>query len=684
MQYRLHCQKKHLLHHTLLKTIFVSLFSFCIYSLCPTTLAKEITGNEINTNISSNSVTLAFDQLFGKQWQNKALTTWQLAVPIDTKKLTQNPLHIQWGNNRIHLKISRYAVTYFNEYGQKSFNDLIRPNAQRLYLVFESNGHDRAQIQLVQTKENSVLAVTPFINWPIPHTTTFPKIRIDGLTDDDIHTEKLVKVVGNKDVLAPVRKKRNTYGQIICAHDTFWILDFLLHTHCEIQYSGKDLLALLDQQTSGYAQVGGQTPEQQIERPYYHEPRKSASTLKNILVGTKEKPILSSYAAAKACFVPLHTVLSNRKPRGNPQIDYDCVYSTEHIISIYTRIYGTTSSGQWNQRHFDRLINHILRTGKTGDSHLSADDENALVSAVQIQQAIEQAIKENYIAQVSDDFIDYHPGWLAEIGFSYAQDAYASYTQSTENNAAYTQNTTILTPQEVQQIGALGRYSIDVDDFNEAEIPSRPPRVFSNGQWHEDANTSFDTSLINVQHISANLRNDIEQTIRLWIHEYNGMDPEYDLYIRSDDLHLRALAQTGRTAAMAGTHVLMALASIDRPGTIYPPDRTYLAVTRYNNRIVSIFVITASEESEEDQTDWEIDFALTESRSLIPVSTEAPNHYIDGALRGSGQATLRALLLEAQEMHIGTIHATVVSIPSALMFHKNGFKLIIPLRDTEQ
>lgn len=636
--------------------------------------------NTLSNEINRDTVTLSFPKLFGSNWKRPELTTWQLAVPLKIKNNLKDPVLIQWGKNKNYLKISRQAITFFDENRQKQFYEPILPNTHDLYIVFESNGIDRYQIQIVQTKQNSSLSITPYISWPQSGTDKNTFITLSGVSNQAINDETLVRVVGNKNIMAPVRKRRDAAGYVVCAHNAFWILDFLLHTHCELTYSGTDLNALLDQKQKGYTQIGGQVPEQQIKRPPYLVPKQSSSVLHKLIMGTQKYPILSSYAAAKACFVPLHRIVSPRKPRGLPNdVENDCVYNTEHIINIYTRIYGTTSSGQWNQGHFERIITAILNTGKTGDPHISASDENDLIAAVELQRAIEDAIRENYIRQLGDDYIDYHNGWLAKLAFSYAQDAYASYTQSATNSATSIQNLRFLTPQEVQHEGGLGSYQIDVDDFDENEIPQRPARVFHQGAWLVDTQHDFETTLVSANHIDLTLQEELQNVLRQWRHDYEQVDADYDSYLGSQDMHMRALAQMSGSTTLAMTHMNVALRSFQAPVTMYPAQQTYFAITRYQGRVVNLFLLSDHEEEDDDeQTNWHIEFALTEPRSTMPISINTPHIYAEGAVRGAGQAALRHILQEAQSMQINSIDTNVVSIPSALMFNRIGFKLIIP------
>lgn len=670
------------IHYNRWQQLIYALF-FCLISysigICHAADHKGITSNSLSNHINSDTVVLPFSNMFGQYWQKTGLTTWQLAVPLHIKNNLSSPIHIQWGSSKNHLVISKKAITFYNENNQKQFYEPIRPNTHDLYIVFESNGTDRHQVQIVQTKQNVALTITPYIHWPIAATDKSSDIKIDGVAHQQINPSSLVKVVGNKDVMQPIRKRREALGHIVCGHSSFWILDFLMHSHCEFSYSGTDIHSLLQQKQKGYAQIGGTPPEQQIKPPPYFVKKQSAATLKQMISGTEKHPILSSYAAAKTCFVPLHKVISSRKPRGlNNDIENDCVYNTEQIISLYTSIYGTSSEGRWNQQHFEQIVSNIIKTGKTGDTHLSVEDENALVGAVQLQHAIENEIKENYIRQLGDDYIDYHEGWLAELAFSHAQHAYTSYAQSTASNTTITQNPLFLSPQQLQNVGSLGAYQIDMDDFNEDEIPIMPPRVFHHGQWQTDHQHDFDTTLVSINHMTPGVQEELQNVVRQWRHDYGQMDPEYELHIQSSDVHLRALAQISRSASLVVTHMNVAISASHIPSNLYPSDQTYFAITRYQGRIVNLILISAEEDDDDEHINWEIEFALTEPHSTIPTHTTTPHTYQDGAVRGAGTAALRAILMEAQEMHINSINANVISIPSALMFSRTGFKLIIP------
>lgn len=677
--HRIISSANYITQHIFIYTILLCVLSY-ISNGIPKANASNLQHQPKTNHIDNSTLNLPFSDLFGQYWQHPELTTWQLAVPIQIKNNLDKPIHIQWGNNKNYLKISRQAITFFDETQHKQFYEKIQPNTHQLYLVFESNGKDRHHIQIVQTKQNIPLKITPYIHWPFTSANQNTDIKISGLSHQDINNDTLIKVVGNANVMSPVRKKRNVIGQVICAHDAFWVLDLLLHTQCELKNSGTDVDALLHQKQKGYAHISGSLPEQQIKRPPYLQAKQSAALLKKITTGTDKHPILSSYAAAKTCFIPLHRVISSRKPRGlGNDAENDCVYNTEHIISIYTRIYGTTSSGQWNQSHFEHMVSTILKTGKTGDPHLSSDDENELVAAIELQRAIEHAIKDNYMRELGDDYIDYHDGWLAGMAFSYAQSAYASYVQSVIHSATSIDNLRFLSPQEIQHSGALGTYQIDVDDFDESEIPHRPARIYHDGVWQTDTQQGFETTLISAAHMDPVLHQELQQVVRQWRHDYDQISADYDEHLGSHNLHMRSLAQMFDSTALALTHMNVALSGIEVPVTFYPVHQTYFSITRYQGRIVNLILLCDHEDSDEEATRWHIEFVLTEPHSTMPVDISTPYNYHEGAIRGAGQAALRNLVSEAQSMGIESINAHVITIPSALMFNRIGFTLINPL-----
>lgn len=634
---------------------------------------------------SYDKIRIPFDQSFGQYQKTPGLTTWQMSIPIDIKKDDGSAFKIQWGSGTSHIKIFRETITFYDSQGKKVLSTALKKNVHTLHLVFESDLTERYQIQLVQSKRNMILDATPYLSWEMPKQDKHPNIYIEGNTVDHIHTNDIHRMVGNADVMNPIKTRRDTWGTIACFHPVFNVLAVILNTGCNLDYVAQRVGQLFQSDKKGYAYIDTPDGNTLSEKPSSSSAvgmlKKSSATLHSIIRGTADKPFLSAYAAAKTCSVPLTRVFSNRKPRGQSSAyDNDCVYSTEQIITLYTRIFGTTSSGVWNREHFNNIISNILRTGKTGETHISSDDENALVGAVLVQHTIAQEIQESFIRQLGNNTLDDHDGWLAELGFAYAQQGYASYVQTVEHTSLPAETAPpILTPQELQQQGAAGTYYIDVANFRQNELPIRPARVFRQNQWTEDHDHAFQTEIINVNHISSEVRTELNSVIDTWDQQYRHIDPLFNQYSSSEQLHLRALGQIRATGALATTHLHIGLLSGETPVAVYPEDHTYFAVTRYQNRIVSMFMFSDIEDIDDNWNNWEIDFAVTEPQSVIPLSPSTPETYHEGAVRGAGQATLRALLTEAQRRHIHSIRSNVVSIPSALMFQKTGFTLIFPV-----
>lgn len=236
-------------------------------------------------------------------------------------------------------------------------------------------------------------------------------------------------------------------------------------------------------------------------------------------------------------------------------------------------------------------------------------------------------------------------------------------------------------PQQLQEQGVLGLYQIDLGDFTSADIPPSTPRVYTNGAWQADHSAPFTTEVISIHRLTESQRQELLSLASTWHDRYQGIDMRYDDYISSPDTRLRALAQVSRAGPLAATHLILALRN---RGISTPEVDTLVAVTRHRGRVVSMFLIDSLEEDDEEQTSWTVSYALSEPASTIPLDPDHPTQYAENAVRGAGQSTLLSIVHEAQAMQVTSIRATAISIPSALMFHKTGFKLIVADDDSDK
>lgn len=661
--------------------IFLLLASFIFVQ--PSTVSAAATQNDQCK--TDACITLGFDQVFGSLWKSAGLTTFQIAIPLDVTEIGNNPIQVYLDNSKTHIDITKSAITFYNREGKKIFSEIKKSNTDKMNVLFESNANDRYQVQIVQTVKRRYAEATPFITWDGLSTKKTPVIRIEGSNGSEVKPDQFSAIVGNNNVFRKVKRKRDTKGLLLCyGVPIFAIANILLDTHCDLQYFENTVEHLFSSKKKGYAPVVGDIkPSHQQPAPHY-SPLGKSSVLSRIIQGTEKKPFLSAYAAAKTCEVPLDVILSNRKPRGNEDTN-DCIYSTSDLINIYTRVFGTTSQGQWNQGHFNQLVYNVLTTGATGDPHFSPEDEKAFALAVHMQQTIANIIKISQTYRVTQTNSSASGSWLAEQSFANAQAAYTSYLQSAERAGT---PPPLLTPQQVQERGALGIYRIDVEDFDEHEIPAITPRVFKNKTWRQDNTNAFTTEVRAISDLSQEQRRHLLNTAQQWGRAYRETHLEYDEYLISTNVALRSVAQAMSTAPLAATHLIRALDNPNNEDRLYSQEHTYVAVTRYQGRVVNMLLVSSyeaasdNEDNDEDiDIEWEIDYALTEPSSVIPVNLEHPNIYHDGAVRGAGQAALRALVLEAQDMHVHTVAAQVVSIPSAFVFNKIGFTLVIPKKD---
>lgn len=661
-----------------LLTAFVCLLSFA--SPLP---AADLQHNEV---VSS----LPFEQPFGDLWQKSGITSWQLAIPLDARRLPPRPVSIRIGDapNKILLGRNYLAITTARD--EKIAIIHRKVNAKGAAILLETNGKGRFQAQIVSIANKRFADATPFIDLGYPG--EHPTLKVDTQAKDAVKLDQVKAMVGNASPFRADKQKRDTTGISLCdAVPLFAIASQLLHTGCDSHYFYDKIGSMFSASPAkkGYTPVTDNfiLPPVKPTTTKPIRPKGHSARLQRIVRGSGKYPILTAQAIKNTCLVPLSYITSPRKPRGHTAETNDCIFSSADIINIYTRAFGH-STRTWNQMHFDQVVHNVLHTGRVGMPGISHDDEIRLVSAIELQQAISDAMLEEHQRVLGGNLASPHEGWLSEVLFGHAQQAYGQYVQTvdTAQPGPSGLQRQVLTPQQLQEQGALGLYQIDVDDFVPSDIPKKLPRVYRNGQWQEDRESGFVTEVIANADMSDALRQEALNTVSAWSDTYRAAWNFFDSYSDSRNPRRQALVQVVQTGPLIAMHVELALRQI----LTSTPEQIHFAITRHRNRIVSIFVINDGPDdsdsdsdvsSEDEDLGWNVSYALTEPMSTIPVAPNQLSVYREGAVRGAGQFTLRAIVREAQERNIISVRAQVVTIPSALMFNKIGFNLIIPDND---
>lgn len=669
----------------MLHFLFKIKYLILLMSLTTTTLYAQSFKSEVTVS------SFPLDTIFGWAWTDERLKNKQILLPI---KISQKSnLEISLKPSDFKLRIKKGIVYLENN---KDYHELIyqiNKNATYLGVAFANTSTGKFKIQFIESKGKEYLSSSPLIAWPEMINSDAPVINVTimdlphavtaRLKPDDIVTltsERHNTLVRSKRSAVHSRAGVSSASMMACfINPLLAVYNYIIQGRCNqvdnIFNSVIDFFS--SKKPDAMLKLSG--PEPLPAKSKLLVPNYGYGYIKEIKLG---KSILSAYAAAKTCHVSIDYVLSKRKRRSP---DDDCIYSTEDIISTYTRVFGNANS-TWHQAHFDSVINNILTTGHTGE-HLAEADEYSLVVAVELQRTLSKYLEVEYglaaALQAQGEYLvamghaaNFGPGWMARESFAQAQQAYANYVDTALNTLS---NNVMLppiaSPQVVQETAALGFYELEVDSYIQQSAQVLP-RIYTNGIWQQQPALQFETEVIRIDQMTGEQRQNILDTVRQWHTDYRNFYPDIETLPGSVDLVV--LTQIIRTVPLAVKHLELALAG-DRDNT-YPKEKTFLSIARLNGRVISLLMAVKDYHSGEDyrnNQNLSIEYVLSEPRSSLPASPTQPAIYLEGAILGADQATVRSLAEYASNQRIRGITSFVVSQPAVIIHEKMGFRPMI-------
>ena len=368
--------------------------------------------------------------------------------------------------------------------------------------------------------------------------------------------------------------------------------------------------------------IAGEKANESAAFPAVHENTGTTALLDEI-IGIGQNP-MAIHAAARVCNKSLAAVIRSRERRGVDD-HLDCGFQTAAIITLYQAAF----SEYWNQQDFWNIIDNIRRTGHAGYPTNDERSAQRLASAVMARVTELDQIRQSFHeANVLYQYSTYGSMDFENITAQYAA-ARAAMPPGPGPSTRFANVTQAAS-------AALGRYTLDMRDYRPPA--SRPPRLWSNGQWVETQDAFSAEILVSTD---TQRLGEISTALAQWETDYRAA---------------AAAASTGGDSSYA--RLLQMGVSLSRSlqqrMAIGPRPNIVVVAVSFRGQVVAVLRGYFFG----DGTSADIGSAVS-----MPSNVQLP--YREGALRGAGGFALAAFLEYARQRGVRIVNTNVATAPSA-------------------